>query len=60
MTDKREVMLDIKYSAPTNRNYFDESTSTVAAPTVFDPTKRGADYGIKDPEVTVDVPTPTV
>ena len=40
------------YTYPSERPYFDESTTTLAAGVVADPTKSGADYGITDPEVT--------
>ena len=40
------------YTYPSERDYFDESTATLAAGVVADPTKSGADYGITDPQVT--------
>ena len=40
------------YTYPSERQYFDESTTTLAAGVVADPTKSGADYGITDPQVT--------
>ena len=53
MTAKTNLVPDYKYSYPSNRNYFDDSTSTLADGKVFDASKRGADYGIVDPEVAV-------
>lgn len=45
------------YTYPSERQYFDESTTTLAAGVVADPTKSGADYGITDPQVTeVEIP----
>lgn len=40
------------YTYPSERPYFDESTTTLAAGVVADPAKSGEDYGITDPEVT--------
>lgn len=57
MTAKTNLVPDTKYTYPSNRNYFDESTSTATDGKVFDATKRGADYGIVDPKVAV-VKTP--
>jgi hypothetical protein len=53
MTAKTDLIPDTKYSYPSNRNYYDDSTSTATAPKVFDASKRGADYGVTDPEVAV-------
>ena len=39
------------YTTPEGKRYFDESTSTIAAPAVFDPAKTAVDYGIENPEV---------
>lgn len=39
------------YTTPEGKRYFDESTSTVAAPVVFDATKTAVDYGVKNPDV---------
>lgn len=39
------------YTTPEAKRYFDESKSTVAAPSVFDPAKTAVDYGVKNPEV---------
>ena len=47
---------DYLYTLPSEQRYFDESTSTIANPVVFDATKTGADYGITDPEVFVEEP----
>lgn len=46
------VKPDVNYTYPSERDYIDESTSTLAAGVVADPTKSGADYGITDPQVT--------
>lgn len=40
------------YTYPSERDYYDETGSTLAAGRVADPDKSGADYGITDPEVT--------
>lgn len=58
MTAKTNLEPDTKYSYPSNRNYFDESTSTATDGKVFDATKRGFDYGIVDPEETKVVTAP--
>lgn len=55
MTAKTDLEPDFNYSYPSNKDYFDDSTSTVDAPKAFDATKRGADYGIEDPEIAVEV-----
>lgn len=58
MTAKTDLEPAYKYSYPSNKDYFDDSTSTVDAPKAFDATKRGADYGIEDPEIAVEVTVP--
>lgn len=58
MTAKTDLEPDFNYSYPSNKDYFDDSTSTVDAPKAFDATKRGADYGIEDPEIAVEVTVP--
>ena len=40
------------YTYPSERAYFDESKSTLAAGAVTDPAKSGKDYGIVDVQVT--------
>ena len=40
------------FTYQSERQYFDESTSTLANGVVADATKSGADYGITDPQVT--------
>ena len=40
------------FTHPSERQYWDESTGTLAAGVVADPAKSGADYGITDPQVT--------
>ena len=54
-TPKNLVVPDYKYTYPSERPYADESTSALGAETIYDATKSGADYGIKDPQVTVAV-----
>lgn len=49
---------DYQYQYPSEKNYFDDSTSTVEAPKAFDASKTGADYGIEDPEIAVEVTAP--
>lgn len=46
------VKPEYNYTYPSERPYFDESTTTLAAGVVADTAKSGADYGITDPEVT--------
>ena len=40
------------YTYPSERDYRDESKSTLLEAQITDPAKSGADYGIEDPEVT--------
>ena len=40
------------YTYPSERDFYDETGSTLAAGRVADPAKSGADYGITDPQVT--------
>ena len=49
---KDTVKPNYNYTYPSERPYFDESTTTLAAGVVADSTKSGADYGITDPQVT--------
>lgn len=49
------VQPDYNYTFPSERDYFDETGSTLAAGRVVDPTKSGKDYGIKDVEKTKDI-----
>ena len=37
------------FTYPSERQYFDETGSTLGAQRVADPAKSGADYGITDP-----------
>ena len=46
------VKPDVNYTYPSERPYYDETGSTLAAGSVADPAKSGADYGITDPQVT--------
>ncbi|WP_151765220.1 hypothetical protein [Acinetobacter soli] len=52
MLPKDLVKPAVNYTYPSERAYLDESTSTLANGKVFDETKSGKDYGIKDPDVT--------
>ena len=49
---KIRLSLLLIFTYPSERAYFDESKSTLANAQVTDPAKSGADYGIKDPQVT--------
>ena len=49
---KDTVKPNYNYTYPSERPYYDETGSTLAAGVVADTTKSGADYGITDPEVT--------
>lgn len=40
------------YTYGSERDFYDETGSTLAAGIVADPAKSGEDYGITDPEVT--------
>lgn len=40
------------YTYPSERDYRDESKSTLLNAQITDPAKSGKDYGITDPEVT--------
>lgn len=40
------------FTYPSERQYADETGSTLTAGRISDPAKSGADYGITDPEVT--------
>ena len=46
------VVPDYNYTYPSERDYRDESKSTLLEAQITDPAKSGADYGIEDPEVT--------
>lgn len=46
------VKPEYNYTYPSERPYYDETGSTLAAGRVADPAKSGADYGITDPQVT--------
>ncbi len=49
---KDTVKPNHNYTYPSERPYYDETGSTLAASRVADPEKSGAGYGITDPEVT--------
>lgn len=40
------------FTYPSERQYADETGSTLTAGRIADPAKSGADYGITDPQVT--------
>lgn len=46
------VVPDYNYTYPSERDYRDESKSTLLNAQITDPAKSGKDYGIEDPEVT--------
>ena len=48
-----------EYVYPSERDYFDDSKSTLGNGQVTDPAKSGGDYGITDPQVTEAVTTGT-
>lgn len=52
---KDNVQPDYNYTYPSERDYYDESGSTLANGAVTDPAKSGEDYGITDPQVTTPV-----
>lgn len=43
---------DYNYTYPSERDYRDESKSTLLNAQITDPAKSGKDYGITDPKVT--------
>lgn len=49
---KDTVKPNYNYTYPSERQYFDETGSTITAGRIADPAKSGADYGIEDPQVT--------
>lgn len=55
--DKAEPAFN--YTYPSERDYFDDSKSTLGNGQVTDPAKSGGDYGITDPQVTEAVTTGT-
>ena len=52
------VEYDVHVTFPSERDYKDTSKSTLLAAQMTDPAKSGADYGIKDVEVTKPVVVP--
>ena len=44
------VKPNVNFTFPSERQYFDESTSTLANGVVSDETKSGADYGVENPK----------
>lgn len=50
---------DYNYTYPSERDYRDESKSTLLKAQITDPAKSGADYGITDPDVTAEIVEPT-
>lgn len=49
---KDTVKPNFNYTYPSERQYYDESGSTLGNQRIADPAKSGADYGITDPQVT--------
>ena len=49
---KDTVKPKTNFTYPSERQYFDETGSTLGAQRVAGPTESGADYGIVDPQVT--------
>ena len=45
------VKPNYNYTYPSERQYFDESTGTLAVGVVANPAKSGVDYGVQDPKV---------
>jgi hypothetical protein len=45
---KDEVKPNTNFTYPSERQYFDETGSTLGAQRVADPVKSGTDYGIQD------------
>ena len=56
---KDKVQPAIHHTYPSERDYFDESKSTLGNGQVTDPAKSGGDYGITDPQVIEPVTTGT-
>lgn len=51
------VEYDVKVTFPSERDYLDTSTSTLLEAQMTDPAKSGADYGVKDVDVTKPIET---
>lgn len=49
---KDTVKPNTNFTYPSERQYFDETGSTLGAQRVADPSKSGADYGIQNPPAT--------
>ena len=49
---KDKVKPAFNFTYPSERDYFDESKSTLTNGQVTDTAKSGADYGVTDPQVT--------
>ena len=49
---KDTVKPEYNFTYPSERQYYDETTSVLGTEVVADATKSGADYGITDPQVT--------
>ena len=54
---KDKVQTATHHTYPSERDYFDDSKSTLGNGQVTDPAKSGGDYGITDPQVTQAVTT---
>ena len=49
---KDQTKPNTNFTYPSERQYFDETDSTLGAQRVADPFKAGADYGIQNPPAT--------
>jgi hypothetical protein len=49
---KNIVKPNFNYTYPSERQYFDDTNSTLAVGIILEPTKSGADYGIQDQRAT--------
>ncbi|MFB5708184.1 hypothetical protein [Acinetobacter radioresistens] len=58
MLPKTDIEPAYTYTYPSRKAYVDESKSTLANGSIFDPSKTGADYGIVDPKQTKPVASP--
>lgn len=50
---KKIMFPETHYEVPSQQRYFDESTTSIENPSVFDASKVAGDYGVKDPDVFV-------
>ena len=49
---KDKVKPAFNFTHPSEKNYMDDSKSTLEALKVFDPAKTAGDYGVEDPQKT--------